>query len=213
MAGLGKSSGSGGCAARNGTTIMKTRREPIAPEVPLIFEESVPGRRGADLPPRAFPSRAAVDLIGADLCRAGLEGLPEVSEPQVMRHFLRLSQLNFAQALQFYPLGSCTMKYNPPLNDESAGLPGFAGLHPLTSRAPGAGRVGVDGPAGGGAGRDQRDGRHLAASGGRSAGRVGRPAHHPRLSSESAAGPATKSLFPTPRTAPTPQVRRWPAFR
>ena len=55
-----------------------------------------------------------------------------MSEPQVMRHFLRLSQLNFAQALQFYPLGSCTMKYNPPLNDESAAMPGFAGLHPLT---------------------------------------------------------------------------------
>ena len=87
-------------------------------QVPLIFEESVPGRRGVDLPPREFPSRPAVELIGADLCRASLEGLPEVSEPQVMRHFLRLSQLNFAQALQFYPLGSCTMKYNPLLNDE-----------------------------------------------------------------------------------------------
>ena len=49
-----------------------------------------------------------------------------------MRHFLRLSQLNFAQALQFYPLGSCTMKYNPVLNDEMAALPGFAALHPLT---------------------------------------------------------------------------------
>jgi glycine cleavage system P protein (glycine dehydrogenase) subunit 2 len=101
-------------------------------QVPLIFEESVPGRRGVDLPPRPFDSAAAVDLIGADLCRTDLAGVPEVSEPQVMRHFLRLSQLNFAQAMQFYPLGSCTMKYNPPLNDESAALPGFAGLHPLT---------------------------------------------------------------------------------
>jgi glycine dehydrogenase subunit 2 len=101
-------------------------------QVPLIFEESVPGRRGVDLSPRGFLSRPAVELIGADLCRASLEGLPEVSEPQVMRHFLRLSQLNFAQALQFYPLGSCTMKYNPVLNDECAGLPGFAGLHPGT---------------------------------------------------------------------------------
>jgi glycine dehydrogenase subunit 2 len=101
-------------------------------QVPLIFEQSVPGRRGVDLPPRRFDSRPAVDLIGAGLCRARLEGFPEMSEPQVMRHFLRLSQLNFGQALQFYPLGSCTMKYNPPLNDECAALPGFAGLHPLT---------------------------------------------------------------------------------
>ncbi|MGO9057100.1 MAG: aminomethyl-transferring glycine dehydrogenase subunit GcvPB [Candidatus Binataceae bacterium] len=101
-------------------------------QVPLIFEQSMAGRRGVDLPPRGFQTRPAVELIGANLCRGGLEGFPEMSEPQVMRHFLRLSQRNFAQGLQFYPLGSCTMKYNPPLNDESAALPGFAGLHPLT---------------------------------------------------------------------------------
>src|SRR5579875_262008 len=100
--------------------------------VPLIFEESVAGRRGVDLPARGFPSRPAVELIGADLCRKNLRGLPELSEPQVMRHFLRLSHLNFAQALQFYPLGSCTMKYNPVLNDECAAMPGFADLHPHT---------------------------------------------------------------------------------
>jgi glycine dehydrogenase subunit 2 len=100
--------------------------------VPLIFEESVPGRRGVDLAPREFGSRSALDLIGSELCREDLPGMPEASEPQVMRHFLRLSQLNFAQALQFYPLGSCTMKYNPVLNDECAGLPGFADLHPHT---------------------------------------------------------------------------------
>jgi glycine dehydrogenase subunit 2 len=100
--------------------------------VPLIFEESVPGRRGVDLAPREFGSRFAAALIGPDLCREGLSGMPEASEPQVLRHFLRLSQLNFAQALQFYPLGSCTMKYNPVLNDECAALPGFADLHPHT---------------------------------------------------------------------------------
>jgi glycine dehydrogenase subunit 2 len=101
-------------------------------QVPLIFDESVAGRRGVDLAPRAFQSRAATDLIGPELCRAALDGLPEVSEAQVMRHFLRLSQLNFAQALQFYPLGSCTMKYNPVLNDECAAMPGFTALHPHT---------------------------------------------------------------------------------
>ncbi len=100
--------------------------------VPLIFEESVAGRSGVDLPRRQFESRPAIDLIGADLCRGALEDFPQASEPQVMRHFLRLSQLNFAQALQFYPLGSCTMKYNPVLNDECAQLPGFAALHPHT---------------------------------------------------------------------------------
>ena len=57
---------------------------------------------------------------------------PNCTSPQVLRHFLRLSHLNFAQALQFYPLGSCTMKYNPLLNDEMASLRGFAGLHPRT---------------------------------------------------------------------------------
>src|SRR5579875_4097074 len=99
---------------------------------PLIFEESVPGRRGVDVAGGAQSIARARDLIGSELCRADLPGFPEVSEPQALRHFLRLSQLNFGQALQFYPLGSCTMKYNPVLNDECAGLPGFAALHPHT---------------------------------------------------------------------------------
>ncbi len=71
---------------------LEEKRRTDRGQVPLIFEESVPGRGGADLPPRTFPSRAAVDLIGAELCRPDLAGLPEASEPQVMRHFLRLSQ-------------------------------------------------------------------------------------------------------------------------
>ncbi len=99
---------------------------------PLIFEESVPGRRGVDVAGGAQSIARARDLIGSELCRADLPGFPEVSEPQALRHFLRLSQLNFGQALQFYPLGSCTMKYNPVLNDEMAALPGFANLHPFT---------------------------------------------------------------------------------
>ena len=89
-------------------------------------------------PPRRRPvaasrgQRRGAEILGAELCREDLPGFPELSEPQVLRHFLRLSQLNFAQALQFYPLGSCTMKYNPVVNDEMAALPGFAALHPLT---------------------------------------------------------------------------------
>ena len=107
------------------------RTEPVM-GVPLIFELSSEGRRGADLPARESSQRRGADILGADLCRADLAGFPELSEPQVLRHFLRLSQLNFAQALQFYPLGSCTMKYNPVVNDELAALPGLAGLHPAT---------------------------------------------------------------------------------
>ncbi|MGH8013665.1 MAG: aminomethyl-transferring glycine dehydrogenase subunit GcvPB, partial [Candidatus Binataceae bacterium] len=111
--------------------------EAIAPQTPetdresLIFELSSNGRRGADLGDGARSERRARDLLG-DLCRDDIEGFPEVSEPQALRHFLRLSQLNFAQALQFYPLGSCTMKYNPVVNDELAALPDFANLHPHT---------------------------------------------------------------------------------
>ena len=100
--------------------------------VPLIFEESSPGRRGVDSKGAAASEARARAILGSELCRTDIEGFPELSEPQVLRHFLRLSQLNFGQALQFYPLGSCTMKYNPVLNDEMAALPGFASLHPHT---------------------------------------------------------------------------------
>ncbi|HLH75692.1 MAG TPA: aminomethyl-transferring glycine dehydrogenase subunit GcvPB [Candidatus Binataceae bacterium] len=104
----------------------------IQRQVALIFEESVPGRRGVDLSDGERSLAHARELLGEALCREDIEGFPEVSEPQALRHFLRLSQLNFSQALQFYPLGSCTMKYNPVLDDELAALPGFSALHPHT---------------------------------------------------------------------------------
>jgi glycine dehydrogenase subunit 2 len=100
--------------------------------VRLIFEETSPGRSGLDLPDSDESERRAREALGEEHCRADIDDFPEMSEPQVVRHFLRLSQLNFGQALQFYPLGSCTMKYNPVVNDELAGLSGFAALHPLT---------------------------------------------------------------------------------
>jgi glycine dehydrogenase subunit 2 len=103
-----------------------------AKTVPLIFEESSAGRRGVDLPQGAASLTRARQLLGDQLCRGDIEGFPELSEPQVLRHFLRLSQLNFGQALNFYPLGSCTMKYNPVVNDEIAALPGFSAIHPAT---------------------------------------------------------------------------------
>jgi len=96
---------------------------------PLIFERSRTGCVGADV--AACGGEAAAD-VPAELLREPIEGFPEVSEPDVLRHFLRLSQWNFGAATTFYPLGSCTMKYNPLANEVAARLPGFAALHPLT---------------------------------------------------------------------------------
>ncbi len=96
---------------------------------PLIFERSQPGRRGID---REAPTPDPTDFLPAALVREPIEGFPEVSEPEVLRHFLRLSQWNFGTATTFYPLGSCTMKYNPVANEAVARLPGFAALHPFT---------------------------------------------------------------------------------
>ena len=93
----------------------------------LLLERSVPGRVGAVAPPLDVPVQPLPD---AALLRNDLP-LPEVSEPEVVQYFTALSQLNFSIDTQFYPLGSCTMKYNPKVNDEMAFLPGFAALHPL----------------------------------------------------------------------------------
>ncbi|MBX5491004.1 MAG: aminomethyl-transferring glycine dehydrogenase subunit GcvPB [Chloroflexi bacterium] len=93
---------------------------------PLLSELSVADRPGLDLP---RPDVPAAPLPPAALLRDSLP-LPRLSEPEVVRHFTRLSQRNYAIDTVFYPLGSCTMKYNPKLNDELARLPGFAGLHP-----------------------------------------------------------------------------------
>ncbi|MBP1686641.1 MAG: glycine dehydrogenase subunit 2, partial [Deltaproteobacteria bacterium] len=107
---------------------------------PLIFERSRPGRRGFSLPgvdedPAAW--------LPADVVRDPIDGFPEVSEPEVLRHFLRLSQWNFGAATTFYPLGSCTMKYNPVANEVAARLPGFAALHPFTPDAAAQGALEV----------------------------------------------------------------------
>ncbi len=93
---------------------------------PLIFEQSAPGRAGVDLPPPA----GGADRLGG-LGRARPLGLPGLSEPQVVRHFTRLSQRNAAIDAAMYPLGSCTMKHNPRLNEKVARLAGLGDLHPL----------------------------------------------------------------------------------
>jgi glycine dehydrogenase subunit 2 len=100
-------------------------------EEPLLFERSRPGRRGAEIPAPDVPPVDAAKLLGT-LARTDLVGLPEVSEVDVVRHFTRLSTWNAAVDLGLYPLGSCTMKYNPKLNERVARLPGFAAAHPFS---------------------------------------------------------------------------------
>jgi glycine dehydrogenase subunit 2 len=95
-----------------------------------IFALSIPGHRGVDLPAPGVPDVDLADLLPGVRLRRIPPGLPEVAEAQVVRHYTRLAHLNHCVDTGFYPLGSCTMKYNPKLNDEVAALPGFADLHP-----------------------------------------------------------------------------------
>ena len=106
----------------------------------LVFELSQEGRTGFSLPVNRYP---AAPEVPAALKRQSALNLPQVSEPDVVRHYTNLSQMNFGVDTGFYPLGSCTMKYNPKINEEMAALPGFAGLHPLMedSLVPGARKV------------------------------------------------------------------------
>ena len=96
---------------------------------PLLFELSRPGRLGVELPACDVPVQSLDTLLPSAARRRSLP-LPELSEPEVIRHFTHLSQRNYSTDSGFYPLGSCTMKYNPKLNEEIARLPGFARVHP-----------------------------------------------------------------------------------
>ncbi|MFX1605696.1 MAG: aminomethyl-transferring glycine dehydrogenase subunit GcvPB, partial [Promethearchaeota archaeon] len=104
-------------------------------EEPLIFDRSNPGVVGHVFPEADTDVMKVVgtlgDIIPNNMARKELPRIPEVSEPGVARHFTRLSQMNFAVNLGTYPLGSCTMKYNPAENNWAANTPGFAWLHPL----------------------------------------------------------------------------------
>jgi len=102
----------------------------------LIFDKSVPGRSAVRLPAHDVPE--AEELVPS-LRRAAPAELPEVSELDAVRHFTRLSQLNFSVDTHFYPLGSCTMKYNPRIGEQLARLEGFANLHPLLPQLRGGG--------------------------------------------------------------------------
>ncbi len=99
----------------------------------LLIEKSKPGRRAYSLPELDVPQVNTKDVIPADLLRKEAPMMPEMSENEVSRHFFNLSQLNYCLDTGFYPLGSCTMKYNPKVNEVTANMPGFAHLHPLTN--------------------------------------------------------------------------------
>src|ERR1700693_5052538 len=109
----------------------------LPPREKLIFEYSRAGRGARAQWPAA--SAPAVSAVPAELRRTQRPLLPEVSELDVVRHYTRLSQLNFSIDTHFYPLGSCTMKYNPKACNAAALLPEFSGRHPLASAASGQG--------------------------------------------------------------------------
>jgi len=112
-------------------TVKKVTQHPSQNET-LIFERSQTGRIGYRLPKLDVEERKIDDLIPAELRRDDeLDGVPEVSEVDVVRHFTRISTWNYSIDMGMYPLGSCTMKYNSRLNEKVARIGGFAGLHPL----------------------------------------------------------------------------------
>jgi glycine dehydrogenase subunit 2 len=96
----------------------------------VLFEKSVPGREGVAIPALDVEEVKPEDVIPQEMVRGDIEGFPELSELDTVRHFTRLSQLNVGIDTVFYPLGSCTMKYNPKINDEIASISGFSTIHP-----------------------------------------------------------------------------------
>ena len=96
----------------------------------LLSELSSPGRRGVNLPSTDVPGAPVQEIIPSYARRKSPLRLPEVSEVEVVRHVTTLSQLNMSVDTHFYPLGSCTIKYNPKINDELAKIHRFAEVHP-----------------------------------------------------------------------------------
>ncbi|VAX17181.1 Glycine dehydrogenase [decarboxylating] (glycine cleavage system P2 protein) [hydrothermal vent metagenome] len=96
-----------------------------------IFGQGSDGRRGYDLPSNGLPQADIGSLLPKDIIRDDLAGFPSLTEPEVIRHYTRMSQWNFSVDTNMYPLGSCTMKHNPRVNEAVARLAGFTNLHPL----------------------------------------------------------------------------------
>ncbi|HUB83101.1 MAG TPA: aminomethyl-transferring glycine dehydrogenase subunit GcvPB [Bryobacteraceae bacterium] len=114
--------------------IEKVRPHPSQNE-PLIFERSSPGKKAYQLPDLDVPAVDALEALGAANVRAEIAGFPEVSEVEAIRHFTRLSTWNYAIDYGMYPLGSCTMKYNPRINELVARTEGLAWAHPYQPEA------------------------------------------------------------------------------
>jgi len=110
--------------------MIKKVRQHINQNEPLIFENSSPGKRGYQLPALDVPAVGPAAALGAQNTRREIEDFPEVSEVEAIRHFTRLSTHNYAIDLGLYPLGSCTMKYNPRVNEQVARVEGLAWAHP-----------------------------------------------------------------------------------
>ena len=109
--------------------IKKVRSHPTQNEL-LLFELSSPGKKAYQLPPLDVPAVDPAEALGEGNVRAEIEGFPEVSEVEAIRHFTRLSTWNYAIDLGLYPLGSCTMKYNPRVNEAAARTEGLEWIHP-----------------------------------------------------------------------------------
>src|SRR5580693_10275939 len=109
--------------------ITKVRSHPSQNE-PLLFEIGSPGKQAYQLPELDVPAIDPAEALGAANVRAEIEGFPEVSEVEAIRHFTRLSTWNYAIDYGMYPLGSCTMKYNPRINEVVARTEGLAWAHP-----------------------------------------------------------------------------------
>ena len=114
--------------------IKKVRLHPTQNE-PLVFELSSPGKRGYQLPELDVPAADPMQELGEENVRPEIEDFPEISEVDAIRHFTRLSTWNYAIDLGLYPLGSCTMKYNPRVNETVARIDGLSWIHPYQSES------------------------------------------------------------------------------
>ncbi len=143
-----------------------------------------------------MPAVDAAGLLGAAVRTDGLGVMPELSEIEIIRHFTRLSTWNYAIDLGMYPLGSCTMKYNPRINEAVARLEGLAEAHPYQPESLSQGALGIMKLLSRVPDRDHRHGHHHAAAGGRSAGRVHRHPAGARVSHRRNGNPRKKILIP-----------------
>jgi glycine dehydrogenase subunit 2 len=136
MNAVGRPTASGDVGSFSGQTISGDRG--LDHEEPLLFELGRLGMSGVDIQ----QSELKTDRL-KDLRRKGAIGLPGLSEPEIVRHYVRLSRMNYAIDSGLYPLGSCTMKHNPRLNEKMARLPGFADVHPLQPQSSVQGALGL----------------------------------------------------------------------